>query len=128
MLGFKCKHAVTQRSHTRGHSAKPPAAAAQLICRRRSRQQYASSSEPAPTSRTPINRKILRTEEAVLHTQNRLVNSEDQARYTSLCSRISSVCSPACILTLPTRTSVSSELARASWTLMELFEMDRHQL
>ena len=60
--------------------------------------------------------------------QNRLVNSEDQARYTSLCSRISSVCSPACILTLPTRTSVSSELARASWTLMELFEMDRHQL
>ena len=67
-------------------------------------------------------------EEAVLHTQNRLVNSEDQARYTSLCSRISSVCSPACILTLPMRTSVSSELAQASWTLMELFEMDRYQL
>ena len=61
--------------------------------------------------------------------QNRLVNSEDQARYTSLCSRISSVCSPACILTLPTRTSVSSELAQASWTMiMELFEMDRYQL
>ena len=61
---------------------------------------------------------------------NRLVNSEDQARYTSLCSRISSVCSPACILTLPTRTRVSSELAQpqAIWTMMELFEMDRYQL
>ena len=31
-------------------------------------------------------------------------------------------------MTLPTRTSVSSELAQTSWTLMELFEMDRHQL
>ena len=38
------------------------------------------------------------------------------------------VCIPACILTSPTSTSMSSGLARASWTLMELFEMDRHQL
>ena len=45
-----------------------------------------------------------------------------------LSSRIPSVCSTACILTSPTRTSTSSELARARWTVMELFMMDRHQL
>jgi hypothetical protein len=38
------------------------------------------------------------------------------------------VCSPACILTSSTSTSMSSGLARASWTSMELFEMDMHQL
>ena len=38
------------------------------------------------------------------------------------------VCSPACILTSSTSTSMSSGLARASWTSMELFEMDTHQL
>ena len=38
------------------------------------------------------------------------------------------VCSPACILTSSTSTSMSSGLARASWTSMELFETDTHQL
>ena len=47
MLWFKCKQAVVQKCHTRGHSAKPPAAAAQLVCRRRSRQQLgACADEP----------------------------------------------------------------------------------
>ena len=67
-------------------------------------------------------------DEAVLHMQNKLANSEDQARHMFLSSRIPSVCSTACILTSPTRTSTSSELARARWTVMELFMMDRHQL
>ena len=38
------------------------------------------------------------------------------------------MCSTACILTSPTRTSTSNELARARWTVMKLFVMDRHQL
>jgi len=38
------------------------------------------------------------------------------------------VCSTACILTSPTRTSTSNELARARWPVMKLFVMDRHQL
>ena len=55
MLGFKCRQAVMERSHARGHSAKPPAAAAQLSCRRRSRQQLGACADDLHT-----NRKILR--------------------------------------------------------------------
>ena len=51
MLGFKCKQAVMQRSHARGHSARPPAAAAQLICRRRSRQQLGACADEPHTNR-----------------------------------------------------------------------------
>ena len=49
-----------------------------------------------------------------------------------LSSRVLSECSPACI---PSdladeheQSSTSSELARARWTVMELFTMDRYQL
>jgi len=59
---------------------------------------------------------------------NRSANSEDQVHQLASCSRMWMVCSPARILTSPTSTSMSSGLARASWTSMVLFEMDRHQL
>jgi hypothetical protein len=59
---------------------------------------------------------------------NRSANSEDQVHQLASCSRMWMVCSPACILTSSTSTSMSSGLARASWTSMELFEMDMHQL
>ena len=55
---------------------------------------------------------------------NRSANSEDQVHQLASCSRMWMVCSPACILTSSTSTSMSSGLARASWTSMELFEMD----
>ena len=59
---------------------------------------------------------------------NRSANSEDQVHQLASCSRMWMVCSPACILTSSTSTSMSSGLARASWTSTELFEMDMHQL
>ena len=59
---------------------------------------------------------------------DRSANSEDQVHQLASCSRMWMVCSPACILTSSTSTSMSSGLARASWTSMELFEMDMHQL
>ena len=68
---------------------------------------HSSSSEPAPTSRTPIEKDL---EEAVLHVPNKLVNSEDQAHQLASCSKMWIVCSPACILTSTTSTSMSSEL------------------
>ena len=59
---------------------------------------------------------------------DRSANSEDQVHQLASCSRMWKVCSPACILTSSTSTSMSSGLARASWTSMELFEMGTHQL
>ncbi len=58
---------------------------------------------------------------------SKLDNSEDQARHISSCSRMQSVCIPACTQTSPTKTSTSSEPAWAKWTMMELFMADRHQ-
>ncbi len=102
------------------HSASSTAAAAPLVCRRRSRQQLgADADDPAHQ------RKYL--EEAVLHLPNKLDNSEDQARHISLCSRMQLACSPACTPTSPTKTSTSSEPAWAKWNMMELFMTDRHQ-
>ena len=54
---------------------------------------HASSSEPAPTSRTPIERSRGH-EEAVLHSQNKLANSEGQAHHTYSCSWFSLDCEP----------------------------------
>ena len=99
-------------------------------------QQHRSSSParlPAPL--TPATRSRRRRsahqwkelEEAVLHMPSKLDNSEDQARHISSCSRMQSVCSPACTQTSPTKTSTSSEPAWAKWTMMELFMADRHQ-
>ena len=50
-MGFKCKQAVIERSHARGHSAKPPAAAAQRSCRRRSCQQPGACADDPHTNR-----------------------------------------------------------------------------
>ena len=58
---------------------------------------------------------------------NKLDNSEDQARHISSCNRMQLLCSPACTLTSPTKTSTSSEPAWSKWTMMELFMADRHQ-
>ena len=55
ILWFKCRQAVMKRSYARGHSAKPPAAVAQLVCRRRSLQQLGACADDPHT-----NRKILR--------------------------------------------------------------------
>ena len=71
-----------QRSQARGHSAKPPAAAAQLISRRRSFQQLRAGADEPHT-----NRKILRRPFSTCNMhmcmcmQNRLANSEDQAHH-----------------------------------------------
>ena len=67
-------------------------------------------------------------EEAVLHVPNRLVNSEDQAHQLALCRSMWIVCSPACTLTSPTRTSTSSELGWATHITNERFLMPRPQL
>ena len=106
MLGFKCKQAVMQRSHARGHCrpSGTTAAAAQLICRRRSFQQLGAGANEPHTNRLDL-------EEAVLQLWNRLANSEDQVHQLASCSKMWMVCSPAYMLTSPTSTSMSSELA-----------------
>ena len=117
MLGFKCRQAVMQEPRSR-HSASSSSTArpsAPLIPAARSRRRRSAPPREA-------------LDEAVHHMQNKLASSEDQARPMFLSSRIPSVCSTACILTTPTRTSTSSELVRARWTVMELSTMDKHQL
>ena len=59
---------------------------------------------------------------------NKLVNSEDQAHQLALCSMVWIVCSPACILTSPTSTSMSSELGWARYITKEMFMMPKPQL
>ena len=59
---------------------------------------------------------------------NKLVNSEDQAHQLALCSMVWIVCSPACILTSPTSTSMSSELGWATYITNERFLMPKPQL
>ena len=59
---------------------------------------------------------------------NKLVNSEDQAHQLALCSMVWIVCSPACILTSPTSTSMSSELGWATHITNERFLMPKPQL
>ena len=59
---------------------------------------------------------------------NKLVNSEDQAHQLALCSMMWIVCSPACIPTSPTSTSMSSELGWATYIIKERFLMPKPQL
>ena len=59
---------------------------------------------------------------------NMLVNSEDHVQQLALCRSMWIVCSPACTLTSPTRTSTSSELGWATHITNERFLMPRPQL
>ena len=109
------------RSHARGHSAK---------------RHRSSSPARLPAPLTPAARSLRRRsahqsrdlEEAVLHVPNKLVNSEDRAHQLALCSMVWIVCSPACILTSPTSTSMSSELGWATYITKERFLMPKPQL
>ena len=59
---------------------------------------------------------------------NMLVNSEDHVQQLALCRSMWIVCSPACILTSPTSTSMSSELGWATYITNERFLMPKPQL
>ena len=59
---------------------------------------------------------------------NKLDNSEDRAHQLALCSMVWIVCSPACILTSPTSTSMSSELDWATHITNERFLMPKPHL
>ena len=59
---------------------------------------------------------------------NKLVNPEDHVQQLALCRSMWMVCSPACILTSPTRTSTSSELGWATHITNERFLMPKPQL
>ena len=111
-----------QRSHARGHSAKPPAAAAQLVCRRRSRQQLGACADDPHTNRkisrrpfsrcatcwpTPKTKHTIRACAAGSHWAARQVAAQ---------------------LTLPTSTSMSSELGWARYITKERSMMPRPQL
>ena len=94
-------------------------AAAQLVCRRRSRQPLGAGADDPHT-----NRKITRRPFSRCGTRRPTL----EITYCSS-SRVGGCgcgCSPACPLTSPTSASMSSELARARWTATELFMIDRH--
>ena len=59
---------------------------------------------------------------------NRSANSEDQVHQLASCSRMWMACSPACILTSPMSTSMSSALGWARYTTNERFMMSKPQL
>ena len=87
MLGFKCKQAVMQRSHARGHSAKQP-----------SSSSIAHLPSPLMPAARSLRRRVAHQskdlEEAVLQMCNMLANSKDQAHHTCSCSRFSLGCTP----------------------------------
>ena len=94
-------------------------AAAQPVCRRRSRQPLGAGADDPHT-----NRKITRRPFSRCGTRRPTL----EITYCSS-SRVGGCgcgCSPACPLTSPTSASMSSELARARWTVTELFMIDRH--
>ena len=94
-------------------------AAAQLVCRRRSRQQLGAGADEPHTNRKIVRRPFSRC----------------RTRWPTLKITYSSspraggcgwLCCPACLLTSPTSASMSSELGLARWTVMELFMADKH--
>ena len=110
-----------QRSHARGHSAKPPAAAAQLVCRRRSRQQLGACADEPHT-----NRKISRRPFSRCATCWPTPKTKHTIRACAAGSHWAA--RQAAQLTLPTSTSMSSELGWARYITKERFMMPRPQL
>ena len=95
-------------------------AAAQLVCWRRSRQQLGAGADEPHT-----NRKIMRRPFSRCGTRRptlRITYGSSPRAGGCGCG-----CRPACPLTSPTSASMSSELAWARWSVIELSMADKHQ-
>ena len=110
-----------QRSHARGHSAKLPAAAAQLVCRRRSRQQHGACADEPHTNRKIWGRPFSRCATCW---------PTPKTKHTIRACAAGShwAARQAAQLTLPTSTSMSRELGWARYITKERFMMPRPQL
>ena len=118
MLGFECRRAVVQEPRAR-HSAMP-AAAAQLVCWRRSSWQLQAGVDDPHTKR-----KISRRPFSTCRTSWPNPEAEHATSAGAAGCRWSA-CQPA-QPTSQTSTSTTSELGWARSTTMEPFTTDRHQ-